>query len=282
MTSPLLLAFLLFSEPHRELTKKVAQVVPVLYWPVFWDILLEDIPQLILPVHIVSTTPHWEVDTLTVVSLSGSAIMTLLNLIRVFNGCRKSAKIHLAELKRSLKPERKFEISSVETGDSNNVRNSQNAYKVHGEVQMDTFNESLDKKDMDEINEPQNENCALEHIGTARAKEAKNIQETYEKRISVDEEVQMDTFNESLDKKDMDEINEPQNENCALEHIGTARAKEAKNIQETYEKRISVLEKRISVLEETYEKRISVLEETYEKRISVLENIATARAKELT
>ena len=196
MTSPLLLTFLLFSEPHRALTKKVAQVVPNLFWPLFWDIVLEDIPQLFLPLHIVSTRPHWEVDTLTVVSLSGSAVMTILNLIRVFVGCRESAKVHLAELKRGLKTELDSEIKSMELGDSNNNGVAHEGAQLVGAKEI----LELRRKDMDQIND------LPKHITAhTRLQELRKMKEIYEDRIS------------------------------SLENMSTAQMKEIRNMQEAHD-----------------------------------------------
>ena len=102
MTSPLLFVFLLFSKRHRLLVKETSKNVKSVVFPVFWDLVLEDLPQLALPIHITATTPYWEWDTITVVSLTGTSLMTLVNLGRVCVGCKNKAKKSIAEFDKEL------------------------------------------------------------------------------------------------------------------------------------------------------------------------------------
>ena len=71
-------------------------------FPVFWDLVMEDVPQLVLPIYEVATKCYWELDAITVVSLTGTALMTLVNSIRVVKGIRKTAKESAASFKKEL------------------------------------------------------------------------------------------------------------------------------------------------------------------------------------
>ena len=102
MTSPLLFFFLLFLPRYRKLVKVVGEDKKFNAFPVFWDLVMEDVPQLVLPIYEVATKYYWELDAITVVSLTGTALMTLVNSIRVVKGIRKTAKESAASFKKEL------------------------------------------------------------------------------------------------------------------------------------------------------------------------------------
>jgi len=89
MTSPLYILFAIVSKRHRQMGYNLLQDNKKQIWGLFWDTALEDIPQLILPVALLSYGFYHK---LALISLIGSMCVCVVNAIRIAIGIRPTIK----------------------------------------------------------------------------------------------------------------------------------------------------------------------------------------------